>query len=70
VLIKKHIYVAYEVKMQLRIMVLDYEQHSFVISGFCREVNKKCSLLGLTLENGTNRLSRNVDNELPLNAAK
>ena len=61
---------AYEVKMQLRIIVLHFEQDSFVISGFRREVNKKCSLLGLTLENGTVRLSRNVGKELPLHAAK
>ena len=61
---------AYEVKMQLRIIVLHFEQHSFVISGFRREVNKKCSLVGLTLENGTDRLSPNVDKELPLQAAK
>ena len=59
----------YEAKMQLRIIVLRFEQHSFVISGFRREVDGKCSLLGLTLEHGTDRLSRNVGKELPLHAA-
>ena len=52
-----------------------------MIPGFCREVDKKCTLLRyyavsngnsiilfgfLTLEDGTNRMSRNIGKELTL----
>ena len=42
-----------------------------VIYGFRREVAENCALLGydLTLEDGTDILSRNVGKELPLLAA-
>jgi hypothetical protein len=50
-----------------------------VISGFRRDIDEICPLLGYyaglsdssvpTLEDGTDRLSRNVGTELPLNAA-
>jgi len=48
-----------------------------MIWGFCHKVDEKCALLGyygvsngfLTIDDGTDNLSRNVGKELPLFAA-
>jgi len=57
-------------KMRLTITFLRILPALCVISGFRREIDENCALLGYyTANNLTDRLSRNVDKKLPLLAA-
>jgi hypothetical protein len=63
--------------MSLKTILILRTGFLFMMSGFHRDVYEICALLGfffffldfLTLEDGTDRLSRNISKELPLYAA-
>jgi hypothetical protein len=57
-------------KMRLNITFICTLSCLFVISGFRREIDENCALLGCyTANNGTDSLSRNIGKKLPLLAA-